>query len=195
MTRGMKNFIKKFRRGLSGFALAAVLGACAAQPMTKNVINDIGGLVDINRFQYYISADIRLTATERIREPDFDKRGGASVRETAFRDVVIISKNTMGVLMDSRVDEEDGLLTLEICFEEKAVDSAKRITFKQEGPGLEHKFYVVYSDPRRRIMKYGETEYGLETNTGERAYLNIRINKSRIEKERIRRVKGRRVEY
>ena len=189
-------FIKKFQRGvLAGLVFSMALAACSSQPMTKNIINDIGGLVDINRFQYYVSADIRLTATERIREPDFDKRGGASVRETAFRDVVIISKNTMGVLMDSRTDEEDGLLILEICFEEKAVDSDKRITFKQEGPGLEHKFYVVYSDPRRRIMKYGEIEYGLETNTGERAYLNIKINKSKIEKERIRKVKGRRIEY
>jgi hypothetical protein len=162
--------------------------------MTKNVINDIGGIGDLKKFQYYISANVVLTATERITEPDFDKRGTANITEISYRDVVIISKNTMGVLMDSSSDES-GLLTLEICFEEKAADSDKRVVFKQDGTGLERKFYVVYTEPQKRILKYGDVEYSLETNTGERAFLNVKIDKSKIEKERIRRVKGRRVEY
>jgi hypothetical protein len=167
---------------------------CATEPMTKNVINDIGGIEDIKKFQYYISADVVLTATERITEPDFDKRGAANIREISYRDVVIISKNTMGVLMESTSDES-GLLTLEVCFEEKAADSDKRIVFKQDGSGLERKFFVVYTEPQKRILKYGEIEYSLETKTGERAFLNVKIDKSKIEKERVRRVKGRRVEY
>jgi hypothetical protein len=167
---------------------------CATEPMTQNVINDIGGTGDLKKFQYYISADVVLTATERITEPDFDKRGTASVKEISYRDVVIISKNTMGVLMDSAADD-NGLLTLEICFEEKAADSHKRIIFKQDGPGLERKFFIVYAEPQRRTLKYGDVEYSLETKTGERAFLNVKIDKSKIEKERIRRVKGRRVEY
>jgi hypothetical protein len=176
------------------FLPAMLLAGCASQPMTKNVINDVGGVTDIDRLQYYISADIRLTATERLRKPDVDKRGNMSVRETAFRDIVIIGKNTMGVLMDSKTDE-DGLMVLEICFEEKAADSDKRIVFRQEGPGLEQKFYVVYTDPRKRILKYGGVEYSLETNTGERAFLEIRFDKSKIEKKRVRKVKGRKVGF
>lgn len=96
--------------------------------------------------------------------------------------------------MDSKIGE-DGLMVLEICFEENPADSDKRITFKQDGPGLEHKFYIVYTDPRKRTIQYGDVEYGLETNTRERAFLKIRVDKSQIEKERIRKVKGRRVEY
>jgi hypothetical protein len=162
--------------------------------MTKNVVNDVGRVMDIDKFQYYTSANIRLTATERTREPNVDRRGNIRVKETAFRDIIIISKNTMGVLMDSETGE-DGLMTLEICFEEKPADSDKRIVFKQEGPGLEHKFYIVYTDPRKRIIKYGDVEYSLETNSGERAFLKIKIDRSQIEKERVRRVKGRKVEY
>lgn len=185
----------KNKRYVWNLALMTVLCAgCATQPMTKNVINDIGGITDITRFQYYLSANIRLTATERVREPEFDRKGEAVVKETAYRNIVLISKNTKGVLMDSTTGE-DGLLTLEICFEEKAADSDKRIVFKQEGPGLEHKFYMVYTDPRKRLIQYGNLEYGLETNSGERAFLNIKINKSEIEKKRVRRVKGRRIEY
>jgi hypothetical protein len=81
---------------------AMLLAGCASQPLTKSVINDVGGVTDIDRFQYYASAEIRLTATERVREPEVDRKGSVSVRETAFRDIVIIGKNTMGVLMDSK---------------------------------------------------------------------------------------------
>jgi len=177
---------------LMGILVSVFLAGCVTQPLTKNVLNDIN-IDDINRFQYYTSAKIRLTATERIREATIDKKGIAKTRESAYRDIIIIGKDTRGVLMDSRTDD-DGLLILEICFEEKAQDNDKRIIFKQEGPGLEHRFYVVYSDPRRRLLQYGDREFMLETGSGERVYLYIRINKSQIEKERIRRVKGRRVE-
>ena len=161
-------------------------------PLTKNVINDIG-IDDIDRFQYYISEELVLTATEKIREPNIDKRGTATIKESSFRDIIIIGNNTKGILMSKREDE-NGLLILEICFEEKASDSDKTITFRQDGPGLEHNFYIVYADQRRRIVQYGDREYTAETRTGERALLKIRVKKSEIEKERIRRVKGRKVE-
>jgi hypothetical protein len=160
----------------------------------QNVINDIGGIGDISRFQYYLSANIRLTATERVREPEFDRRREAKIRETAYRNIVIVGKHTRGVLMDSSAGE-DGLMTLEICFEEKAEDGDKRLVFRQEGPGLEHKWYLVYTDPKKRLIQYGGREYSLETTSGERIFLAIKINKSEIEKKRIRRVKGRRLEY
>ena len=165
---------------------------CATQPLTKNVINDIN-FDDINRFQYYTSAEIKMTATEIIREPNIDRQGTARIRESSYRDIVIIGKKTKGVLMHSRTDD-DGLLILEICFEEKALDSDKRIVFKQDGQGLAHKFYILYADPRRRLLKYGNRDYTVETKNGERVYLNIMINKSIIETKRVRRVKGRSVE-
>jgi hypothetical protein len=86
-------------------------------------------------------------------------------------------------------------MVLEICFEEKAADSDKRIVFRQAGSGLEQKFYVVYTDSQKRILKYGDMEYSLETNTGERPFLEIKFDKSQIEKERVRKVKGRKVGF
>ncbi|MCL2230008.1 MAG: hypothetical protein FWC01_02855 [Treponema sp.] len=175
-----------------GFFISFLFVGCVTKPLTKNVINDIG-VNDINRFQFFTSSEIRLTATERIREQNINRQGAARVRESSFRDILIINRNTMGVLMESRTDD-DGLLILEICFEENATDSDKRITFRQDGPGLEHRFYVVYTDPRRRILRYGDRDYALETRSGERVALNIRISESQIEKKRTRWVKGRRVE-
>ena len=172
------------------FVFALFLG-CRSQPLTNGIIRDIG-IEDIDRFQYYISAKITLTSTERIREPDVDRRGTASIRERSFREKIIFRKNTMGVLMDSRVDD-DGLLVLEICFEENPADSHKRLVFRQGGPGLERNFFIVYSDPARRIVRYGEQNYTLDTNSRERIFLIVRIDKSLIEQEQVRRVRGRRV--
>ena len=95
--------------------------------------------------------------------------------------------------MDSAMDE-NGFMILEICFEESPSDSDKRIIFKQDAPGLERNFYIAYTDSRKRSLLYGNREFTLETNAGERVYLKIKVRKSEIEKERIRRVKGRRVE-
>jgi hypothetical protein len=46
-----------------------------------------------------------------VREPNVDKKGTASIKETSFRDIIIINKNTMGVLMDQHRDD-DGFLFL-----------------------------------------------------------------------------------
>jgi hypothetical protein len=47
---------------------------------------------------------------------------------------------------------------------------------------------------RKRIVQYGDREYTLDSRSGDRVYLKIKVDKSLIEKERIRRVKGRKVE-
>jgi hypothetical protein len=164
------------------------IGCNTLQPMTKNVVSDVGGITEINKFQYYVSSAIELTATEIVKESDFNKQGSAKIKETAFRNIVKIGALTMGVLMDSHIDD-DGIMTLEICFEEKATDGDKRILFKQDGTGLEHKFYIVYTDPRKRILQYGNNSYSLETSKGERVFLKIKIDKSKIEKKRVHRAK------
>jgi hypothetical protein len=185
MTKSIKVFF------IIAFTAMLFIG-CMTKPLTKNVINELG-IDDINRFQLYISANVTLTATEKVREQNINKQGTAKIKETSYRDIILISRNTMGVLMDSKTDE-NGLLILEVCFEEKPEDSDKRLSFKQEGPGLENNFFIVYNDPRKRLLSYGDREYTLESGTGERVYLQIKIDKSQIEKERIRRVKGRKVE-
>jgi hypothetical protein len=173
--------------------LSLFVGCSSFQPMTKNVVSDVGGISEINKFQYYTSAAITLTATEVVKEPNFNKQGSANVKEIAYRNIVKIYGFTMGVLMDSYIDD-DGKLTMEICFEENPADSDKRIVFKQDGLGAENKFYVVYTDTRKHIITYGGKDYSLSTQKGERVYLKIVIDKRKIEKERIRRVKGRKVE-
>ena len=179
------------KRLLIVLAVFLLFVGCASKPLTNGVITDIG-IEDINRFQYYLSARISLTATERVREQNIDRRGTANIRETSFRDRVIIGKNTRGVLMHSRVDDA-GLLILEICFEENARDSDKRIIFRQSGPGPERNFFIEYTNPARRLLMYGNMEHSLDTKARERIFLRVRVDKSLIEQNRVRRARGRRV--
>jgi hypothetical protein len=184
----MVNTIKMFFAGV----VFSLLMGCASQPFNLAVVNEVG-IEDIGRFQYYISTKVTMTAAERVREPDVDKKGTASIKETSLRDIIIINRNTKGVLMDQRRDD-DGLLFLEICFEEKAQDGDKRLIFRPDSPGLERNFYLLYNDLRKRVVPYGDREYTLDTRSGERVYLKIKVDKSLIEKKRIHRVKGRKVE-
>jgi len=172
--------------------ISSLFIGCLSKPLTKNIINDIG-IDEINRFQYYLSSNIVLTAVERVKEQNIDKKGTANIKESSYRDKIIIGKSTMGVLMNSMTDD-NGLLILDICFEEKTADSDKTLTFKQDGLGGEQIFYIVYKDPKKRLLDYGDKEYTVEVKSGGRVYLEIKINKSDIEKERVRRVKGRKVE-
>jgi hypothetical protein len=175
----------------AGVVFSLLMG-CASQPFNLAVVNEVG-IEDIGRFQYYISTKVTMTAAERLREPDIDKKGTASIKETSLRDIIIINRNTKGVLMDQRRDD-DGFLFLEICFEEKAQDGDKRLIFRPDSPGLERNFYLLYNDLRKRVVQYGDREYTLDTRSGERVYLKIKVDKSLIEKKRIHRVKGRKVE-
>ena len=96
--------IKSIKIIFTVFFTAILFIGCMTKPLTKNVINELG-INDINRFQFYTSTDITLTATEKVREQNINKQGTAKIKETSYRDIIIISKNTMGVLMDSRTDE------------------------------------------------------------------------------------------
>jgi hypothetical protein len=182
--------VNTIKTAFAGAVLSLLIG-CASQPLTQTVINDIG-IDDIDRFQYFISTKVALIAIEKVREPNVDKKGTANIKETSFRDIIIINKNTMGVLMEQRRDD-DGLLILEICFEEKPQDSDLRLVFRPDSHGLERHFYLLYADLRKRVIKYGDREYTVETRSGERVFLKIKVDKSLIEQERVRRVKGRKV--
>jgi hypothetical protein len=97
----------------------------------------------------------------------------------------------MGAVLNSYFDE-DNLQVWEICFEEN--DDSKRLIFKQAGPGLDHKFYLLYTEPQRRIIDYGGEPYVVSYSGGERPFLRIKIIKELRERVNTRRARGRRVQ-
>lgn len=166
-------------------------GCASVKPITPNIIDDIGGYNEINKFQYYLSAKLVLTDAERVRnQQNISKYGAAAIKDTIYRNKIIIRKNTMGVLINSGVENENAL-ELEICFEE---DDNKRIRFRQQGPGLDRKLYIVYDDPVGRIINYGGELYRVDYRGQERPYLRVKVYKRLHEKTKTRWVKGRRIE-
>ena len=175
---------------LSVLFVLQIFCGCVTRSFSRNVINEVG-IDNISRFQFYLSSRIKLNAAENILNPNIDDKGAAKITETAYRDIIIIDMNAMGALMDMYTDD-DGLLILEICFEAAAEDGDKRIIFKQGGPGPEQYFYISYKDPVKKILDYGDREYSLKTRTDKLVYLNVRHDKKQIDKDRVRRAKGRR---
>jgi len=151
----------------------------------------MGGSGEMSKYQFYFSANITLNDAEPLREQQNSNTLGAfAIKDTVVRNRIKISKNAMGVILNSYTDA-DNLLVVEICFED---DDSKRIFFKQAGPGMEHKFFVIYKEPRKRIIDYGGEPYVLSYSGGEPPFLRIKILRQKNEKINTRWVRGRRVQ-
>jgi hypothetical protein len=112
----------------------------------------VGGNAEIGKFQYYVSTKLLLDDAEKIRDQqNISKYGTAAITDVVYRNRIIISRYTRGVVLDNYLDEKNNLI-LEVCFGE---DDSKRILFKQEGPGQDRKLYLVYQDVFNRTINYG----------------------------------------
>jgi hypothetical protein len=170
--------------------LTGFIGCSSIKPITQNIINDVGGNSEIEKFQYYVSSRLVLNDARKIRgQQTVTSYGTAAITDIVYRNRIIIGKYTMGVALNTFQDENDNL-TLEICFEE---DDSRRIVFKQDGPGSDRKFYIVYQDPFSRIIDYGGELYTVD-HSGDRPYLRVKIFKQLKQRTRTRWAGGRRVQ-
>jgi hypothetical protein len=176
-----------------GFILTVfiILSSCSSiRPITQSIINDVGGNSEIEKFQYYVSTQLTLNDAKKIRDQqNVTKSGAAAITDIVYKNRIIISGLTMGVVLNSFMDEK-GYLNLEVCFE---ADDNKRITFRQDGPGSDRKFYIVYQDPFGKIINYGGDLYTVE-HRGDKPYLKVKVNKQLKQKTKTKWVTGRRVQ-
>ncbi|MDR1211192.1 MAG: hypothetical protein LBK40_03055 [Spirochaetaceae bacterium] len=180
------------RAGIMAVFLAAALSGCAStKAVTQNSINDLGGHEELSRYQFYLSANITLNDAEPYREQkSANVMGTMTIRDVVVRNKIKISKRVMGAILNSYIDT-DNLEVLEVCFEEN--DDAKRLFFKQAGPGLDHRYYLLYTEPARRIIDYGGDPYVVTYSGGDRVYLRIKIMRRVTEKVNTRSARGRRI--
>jgi hypothetical protein len=170
--------------------IIVLVGCSSIKPITQSIINDVGGNTEIEKFQYYVSTKLILNDAKRIRDQqNITKYGTAAITDIVYKNRIIIFKNTMGVVLNSFRDEE-GILTLEVCFEE---DNNKRIKFRQDGSGSDKKFYIVYQDPFSRIINYGDELYTVD-HSGDRPYLKVKIYKQLKQRTKTKWASGRRVQ-
>ena len=175
---------------ICGIFVFVFIGCSSTKPITQNIINDVGGNEEIDKFQYYVSTKITLNEAKKIRDQqDISKYGAAAITDIVYSNKIIIDKGTMGVAIEKSFDEENNLI-LEVCFEE---DDDKRIVFKQDGLGADRKFYIVYRDSFNRTIDYGGELYRVDYN-GDRPYLRVKVYKRLKEKVKTKWAKGRRVQ-
>jgi len=177
----------------TGFILTAffiLIGCSETKPITQNIINDVGGNTEIEKFQYYVSTQLILNDAKKVRDQqNISRSGTASITDIVYKNRIIISEFTMGAVLNSFIDEK-GYLTLEVCFEE---DDNKRITFKQDGPGSDRKFYIVYQDPFGKTINYGGDLYTVDFR-GDKPYLKVKVYKQLKQKTKTKWASGRRVQ-
>ncbi|MDR1211660.1 MAG: hypothetical protein LBK40_05450, partial [Spirochaetaceae bacterium] len=135
--------------------------------------------------------NITLNDAEPYREQkSANVMGTMTIRDVVVRNKIKISKRVMGAILNSYIDT-DNLEVLEVCFEEN--DDAKRLFFKQAGPGLDHRYYLVYTESARRIIDYGGDPYVVTYSGGDRVFLRIKIMRRVTEKVNTRSARGRRI--
>jgi hypothetical protein len=170
--------------------IIVLTGCSSIKPITQSIINDVGGDAEIEKFQYYVSTKLTLNDAKKIRDQqNITKYGTAAITDIVYKNRIIIFKNTMGVVLSS-VRDENGILSLEVCFER---DNNKRIVFRQDGSGSDRKFYLVYQDPFTRIVNYGDDLYTVD-HSGDRPYLKVKIYKQLKQRTRTKWASGRRVQ-
>jgi phosphotransferase system IIB component len=173
-----------------GIFVFAFIGCSSTKPLTQNIINDVGGNDEIEKFQYYVSTRITLNDAKKIRDQqDISKFGAAAITDIVYNNRIIIDKSTMGVAIKKYYDEKNNL-TLEVCFEE---DDDKRIIFKQDGNGADREFHIVYQNSFTRTIDYGGELYTVDYY-GDRPYLRVKVSKRLKEKIKTKWAKGRRVQ-
>ena len=167
-----------------------LIGCSSIKPITQGIINDVGGNSEIEKFQYYVSTNLTLKNVQQTRDQQNITRGGtATITDVIYTNRIIILKTTMGVALKSFRDDND-ILVLEVCFEE---NDNKRITFRQDGPGSDRKFFIVYNDPFTRRIDYGGELYTVDFS-GDRPYLRIKMNKQLKQRIKTKWAAGRRVQ-
>jgi hypothetical protein len=175
------------------FLLPIILlaGCASTRVISQNTITDMGGIEEIQKYQFYVSANLTLQDAEPFREQEnYQMFGTAAVKDRVVINKIKIGKRSMGALMHAYTDS-DNMLVLEVCFE--ADDDLKRLRFRQDGPGLDRRFYLTYTEPQKRILGYGDSSYIASYSGSERPYLIMKFYKSRKETVRTRTVKGRRI--
>lgn len=163
-------------------------GCASSKPITKSIVNEVGGINKTPLFQYYVSKKLTLNVVDHSNNSDITARGVLVRRSSTDRETIIIGEKTPGVvkIYDERPDP-DGF-RLGVAFEN--FDDDPRLSFGQYRKGNQERYYILYDDAKNRIVRYGNNQYAVNYEGSEAPYLIIKGVASDKESNRKRRVKG-----
>jgi len=141
---------------LVGLALVFLMGCTSIRPMDINAIVSNGLHEDFEKFkifQYFVSRDIILTATEVDTQTDVN-RGRAFSSTRIHNDVIQLLASTPGKCLDYKYDPETDTIMIGIEF---AQGSNNLLWFLYD-PG-DDCFYLEYTNRARQEIDYAGNTY------------------------------------
>jgi hypothetical protein len=158
-----------------------MLGGCAKNiPITKSIINEVGGIDNAKNFQYYVSKTITLKLVAQDRSTTI--QDGQLIRKSkTSREKIVITEKLPGLL---RGDYNEELI---VAFEE--YDGNPRLWFGVT-KWSEGKHELLYQFPKESIVKYGNERYKVSYEGKGQPYLLIKMKGSSKESSKSRKAKG-----
>ena len=174
-------------------ALMMFSGCSTKIPMTTKIINEVGGVENSKKFQYYVSKQITLTRVSTTSSSTIE--GGTLVRRgSTARDKIVIRGNLPGLVRRGwKMEKDDGFM-LYVAFEE--YEGNPQLGFRQYIEGVSTDPYKLgYAVPEESIVQYGsgsdryKVSYDNKKHTGQ-PYLLIKMKRSYTKSAKARRAKG-----
>jgi len=168
-----------------------VLSGCASTniPITKSIINEVGGGDNTKKFQYYVSKTITLKLDAESRTSTIE--GGQLIRrKQRTRDKIVITEKLPGLVRTASIDNRtngDGFL-LNVAFEN--YEGNPTIQFGQYRKGFDIKYQILYKDSQNKTIQYGNDRYVVSYDGDEAPYLLIREKEFWKESDKSRKASG-----
>jgi len=158
-------------------------------PLKREIIEKLGGIVNLENLQYYVSSKMTL-ADAKYSTEQIIKKGTALYKTTQNHEVIVFRKTTPGIAL-SHVQDYQNRISIEISFE-----NDNTISFKEDKEI--DLFYITYNEKNLEKtynrIKYGDKEYALHFEGSAPPYLLVRFDKREFHRTNKRAVQGRKIE-
>jgi hypothetical protein len=151
-----------------GLALFSLMGCASTQPLDTSVVNAFGFNNDpegFKKLQYYLSRDIRLTATESQASARIDAKGNVIIESNEAADNIEFLASDPGIVLQTSFNQAANCWELGVAFTESDDDL---LWFGQvAGMDNEGYFYLLYHDAANYIVNYKGSRYKVTWGTKE----------------------------
>ena len=162
-------------------------------PITDGILNEIGGINNANKFQYYVSKTITLTLVDSRSSTNIES-GQLRRESSTARSTIIIKENLPGIVLGQGRQVNDDLNpTLDVAFEEYG-GGYPTLSFGKYRVGAQERYYLLYDEPNNSIIVYGNNRYRVNfdrtTPHSGQPYLLIKESQRSRSSSRTRNAKG-----
>jgi len=165
-----------------------LFSGCATNiPITKSVINEVGGVDNTKKFQYYVSETITLKLVAESKKTTIED-GQLIRRSKTAREKVVITKKLPGIVRQGYQRTNGDGFQLKVAFEN--YEGNPTVSFGQYKEGNDKKYQILFTDSKNRIIKYGNDDYVVNYDGNEAPYLLIKMKQSSEESDKARKAKG-----